>query len=115
MTAELMADQGQQAGDFANFIDSSVRVTVSFKVDAAANPLGSAAPNNGSNCQIPATVTMTNLDSGASDTQTKSTQYDGHYGWNSVIFSMPGSGRVAVSVSTNPTPDQLVINVPAPR
>ncbi|MFE3193094.1 hypothetical protein ACFXHA_29080 [Nocardia sp. NPDC059240] len=114
MTAEVMANQGQQAGDFANFIDSSVRVTVSFKVDAAANPLGSAAPNNGSNCRIPVTVTITNLDSGANDTETKNTEYDGHYGWNAAFFTLSGSGRVAVSVSTNPSPDQIVINVPAP-
>ncbi|MGW4249780.1 hypothetical protein [Nocardia sp. NPDC004722] len=114
MTAEVDASQGQQGGDFASFIDSSTRVTASFKVDAAANPFGSAAPN-GSNCRIPVTVTITNLDSGASNTETKNTEYDGHYGWNAAFFTLSGSGRVAVTVSTNPSPDQIVVNVPAPR
>ncbi|QIS20023.1 hypothetical protein [Nocardia terpenica] len=111
VTAELSANQGQQAREFADFIDSSARVTVNFTPDPS-NPLGSAGTAN--NCAIPATVTMRNLDTGASTTETRTTRYDGHYGWNAAFFTLNGSGRVAVQVSTNPNPSELTIDVPAP-
>ncbi|MFE9583184.1 hypothetical protein ACFYO1_42890 [Nocardia sp. NPDC006044] len=116
VNAEVSASQGQQAREFADFIDSSARVTVNFAPDAAGNPLGSlsAAPGGGNDCQVSTTVTMRNLDSGASITETKTTVHDGHYGWNAAFFTLPGSGRVAVQVSTNPSPSELVIDVPAP-
>ncbi|MFB7724505.1 MULTISPECIES: hypothetical protein [unclassified Nocardia] len=114
--AELSASQGQQAGEFADFIDSSARVSVNFTPDAANNPLGSlsASPAN-NDCQVTTTVTMRNIDTGATTTDTRTTQHDGHYGWNAASFSLPGSGRVSVTVSTNPTPGELTIEVPAPR
>ncbi|MFI7001980.1 hypothetical protein [Nocardia sp. NPDC050175] len=116
VTAEVSTSQGQQAREFADFIDSSARVTVNFKPDPVSSPFGSlsAAPGGRNDCAIPATVTMRNLDTGASMTDTRSTQYDGHYGWNAAFFSLDGSGRVAVQVSTNPTPSELTIDVPAP-
>ncbi|GAA5108641.1 hypothetical protein [Nocardia iowensis] len=116
VTAEVSASQGQQAREFADFIDSSARVTVNFAADAPSNPFGSlsAAPGGGNNCAISTTVTMRNLDTGASTTETRTTQYDGHYGWNAAFFSLDGSGRVAVEVSTNPNPSELIIDVPTP-
>ncbi|WP_069164156.1 hypothetical protein [Nocardia altamirensis] len=116
VTAEVSASQGQQAREFADFHDSSARVTVNFARDAASDPFGSlsAAPGGGNNCSIPVTVTMRNLGTGASKTETRSTQYDGHYGWNVAFFTLEGSGQVAVQVSTNPTPNELIIDVPAP-
>ncbi|WP_194818687.1 hypothetical protein [Nocardia sp. XZ_19_385] len=109
VNAEITANQGQQARDFANFIDSSTRVTVNFKPDP--NPLTSLSANS---CEVSTTVTMTNLDTGATLTETRTTQYDGHYGWHAAFFTLNGSGRVAVQVSTNPSPPELVIDVPAP-
>ncbi|WP_405487205.1 hypothetical protein [Nocardia sp. NBC_00511] len=115
VTAELNYSQGQQAAEFADFIDSSTRLTVNFTPDSTpANSL-SASVNPGGNCEVSATVTLQNLDSGATTTETKTTQYDGHYGWHAAFFTLDGSGRVAATVSTNPTPSQLVIDVPAPR
>ncbi|GAB2702239.1 hypothetical protein [Nocardia thraciensis] len=110
--AEVSASQGQQAGEFANFIDSSARVTVNFTPDPGPGSM-SAAP--GGNCEISTTVTMRNLDTGASKTETRSTEYDGHYGWHAAFFTLDGSGRVTVQVSTNPNPSELTIDVPAPR
>ncbi|WP_040815548.1 hypothetical protein [Nocardia concava] len=112
VTAEVSASQGQQAREFADFIDSSTRVTVNFTPDT--NPAGSLSASPGDACEISTTVTMRNLDTGVSNTETKSTQYDGHYGWHAAFFTLPGSGRVSVSVSTNPTPAELTITVPAP-
>ncbi|MFF2556880.1 hypothetical protein ACFVUS_38155 [Nocardia sp. NPDC058058] len=114
--AELSASQGQQAGEFADFIDSSSRVTINFTPDATNNPLGSlsASPAN-NDCQVTTTVTLRNLDTGASTTETRTTVHDGHYGWNAATVSLPGSGRVTAQVSTNPTPAELTIEVPAPR
>ncbi|MEV6279881.1 hypothetical protein [Nocardia sp. NPDC051832] len=108
VSAEVSASQGQQAREFANFIDSTARVTVNFAPDA--NPFGSLSAA----CQITTTVTMRNLDTGASLTETKTTQHDGHYGWNAAFFHLNGAGRVAVQVSTNPNPAELTIDVPAP-
>ncbi|WP_433664082.1 hypothetical protein ACQPW1_19330 [Nocardia sp. CA-128927] len=115
-TAEVSASQGQQAREFADFIDSSARVTVNFTPDTASNPLGSmsAAPGGANDCQISTTVTMRNVDTGASTTETRTTEHDGHYGWNAAFFTLAGSGRVVVTVSTNPTPSELTIDVPAP-
>ncbi|WP_280264857.1 hypothetical protein [Nocardia wallacei] len=113
VTAEVSASQGQQAGEFANFIDSSARVTVNFTPDP--NPLGSLSASPGGNCEISTTVTMRNLDTGANKTETRKTEYDGHYGWHAAFFTLEGSGRVAVQVSTNPNPSELIIEVPAPR
>ncbi|BCK56500.1 hypothetical protein [Nocardia wallacei] len=112
VTAEVSASRGQQAGEFANFIDSSARVTVNFTPDP--NPLGSLSGSPGGNCEISTTVTMRNLDTGANLTETRNTQYDGHYGWHAAFFTLDGSGRVAVQVSTNPNPAELIIDVPAP-
>ncbi|MEV6769318.1 hypothetical protein AB0N05_11915 [Nocardia sp. NPDC051030] len=113
---EVSASQGQQAREFADFIDSSARVQVNFVADAAGGPAGSlsASQGGGDNCSISATVTMRNLDTGVSMTETRATQHDGHYGWNAAFFTLPGSGRVAVQVSTNPSPTELTIDVPAP-
>ncbi|MEU8896172.1 hypothetical protein [Nocardia sp. NPDC048505] len=107
--AEVSASQGQQAREFADFIDSSARVMVNFQPDA--NPLSSLSAQS---CEIATTVTLRNLDTGASSTETRTTQYDGHYGWHAAFFTLPGSGRVAVTVSTNPNPAEVVIEVPAP-
>ncbi|MBB5916157.1 hypothetical protein BJY24_005069 [Nocardia transvalensis] len=112
VTAEVSASPGQQARENANFIDSSARVTVNFTPDA--NPLGSISGSPG-DCEISATVTMRNLDTGASTTDTRTTEYDGHYGWHAAFFTLDGAGRVAVQVSTNPTPAELTIEVPAPQ
>src|SRR6266568_179106 len=112
VTAEVSASRGQQARPFASFMDSSVRVTVSFTPDP--NPLGSISAAPGGNCEIPATVTMRNLNTGAHKTETRTTQYDGHYGWHAAFFTLAGSGRVAVRVSSNPNPSELIIDVPAP-
>ncbi|MFI5777303.1 hypothetical protein [Nocardia sp. NPDC051570] len=112
VTAEVSASQGQQAREFADFIDSSARVTVNFTPDT--NPLGSMSASPGGNCEIASTVTMRNLDTGASKTETRTTQYDGHYGWHAAFFTLDGSGRVSVQVSTNPNPCELIIDVPAP-
>ncbi|GAB4585538.1 hypothetical protein [Nocardia sp. IFM 10818] len=112
VTAELSASQGQQAREFANFIDSTARVSVNFTPDT--NPVGSMSATPGGNCEISTTVTMRNLDTGASKTETRTTQYDGHYGWHAAFFTLDGSGRVAVQVSTNPNPAELIIDVPAP-
>lgn len=115
VTAEVSASQGQQAREFADFIDSNARVTVNFTPDAADNPLGSlSASPGGDSCQVSTTVTLRNLDTGVSTTETRTTQHDGHYGWNAAFFTLPGSGRVAVQVSTNPNPAELTIDVPAP-
>ncbi|MBF6170333.1 hypothetical protein [Nocardia blacklockiae] len=111
VAAEVSSSQGQQAREFADFIDSSARVTVNFTPDP--NPLGSLSGSPGG-CEISATVTMRNLDTGVSSTDTRTTQYDGHYGWHAAFFTLAGSGRVAVQVSTNPTPAELIIDVPAP-
>ncbi|AYF72807.1 hypothetical protein D7D52_01775 [Nocardia yunnanensis] len=116
VSASASPQQGQQGGDHATFFDSSVQVQVSFKADAADNPLGSASSSPaGTDCSIPATVTATNLDTGVTATATQSTHYDGHYGWNATFFSFPGSGRVSIQVSTNPSPAELIVDVPAPR
>ncbi|MEU7140804.1 hypothetical protein ABZ942_15235 [Nocardia sp. NPDC046473] len=116
VSAEVSASQGQQAREFADFIDSTARVTVSFTPDASSSPFGSlsAAPAGPNNCAISTTVTMRNLNTGASMTDTRTTQYDSHYGWNSAFFTLDGSGPVAVQVSTNPAPAELTIDVPAP-
>ncbi|MFI6044443.1 hypothetical protein ACIA8C_22640 [Nocardia sp. NPDC051321] len=116
VSAEVSASQGQQAREFADFIDSMARVTVNFTPDATNNPFGSmsAAPGGTNNCAISTTVTMRNLNTGATVTDTRTTQYDGHYGWNAAFFTLDGSGPVAVQVSTNPTPSELTIDVPAP-
>ncbi|MEV0248541.1 hypothetical protein AB0H76_18220 [Nocardia sp. NPDC050712] len=109
VNAEVSASQGQQAREGADFIDSTARVTVNFRPDP--NPLGSISAQL---CEISATVTMRNLDTGATLTETRATQYDGHYGWHAAFFTLAGSGRVAVQVSTNPTPPEVAIDVPAP-
>lgn len=113
VTAEVAGNQGQRAGDHASFIDSSTRVTVNFTPDP--NPLGSISAGPGGNCEISTTVTIRNLNTGAHKTETRTTQYDGHYGWHAAVFTLNGSGRVAVEVSTNPHPAELTIDVPAPR
>ncbi|WP_067574633.1 hypothetical protein [Nocardia acidivorans] len=116
VTAEVSASQGQQAREFADFIDSNARVTVNFTPDTASNPLGSLSSSpTGDTCQVTTTVTMRNLDTGVSNTETRTTAHDGHYGWNAAFFTLPGSGRVAVQVSTNPTPAEVTIDVPAPH
>ncbi|MEC3918374.1 hypothetical protein [Nocardia sp. CDC160] len=114
VTAEIQASQGQQAREFANFIDSSTRVTVGFTPDSGPAPSGSTSPSNAADCEVTTTVTMRNLDTGASMTDTQTTQYDSHYGWHAAFFTLPGSGHVAVQVSTNPSPSELTIEVPAP-
>lgn len=117
VSASASPQQGQQGGDHATFFDSSVQVRVGFKADADSTPSGSAspAPTAGTGCSIPATVTVTNLDTGVTATDTQSTHYDSHYGWNAAWFHFPGSGRVSIQVSTNPTPTELIVDVPAPR
>ncbi|MFI1914912.1 hypothetical protein [Nocardia sp. NPDC020380] len=117
VSASASPQQGQQGGDHATFFDSSVQVQVNFKADAADNPLASmsGSPAAGTNCSISATVTATNLDTGVTATDTQSTRYDSHYGWNATFFTFPGSGRVSIQVSTNPSPAELVVDVPAPR
>ncbi|MGW3543401.1 hypothetical protein ACWDNI_23065 [Nocardia niigatensis] len=117
VSASASPQQGQQGSDHATFFDSSVQVQVSFKADAASDPLGSmsGSPAAGTNCSISATVTATNLDTGVTTTNTQATRYDSHYGWNATFFNFPGSGRVSIQVSTNPSPTELVVDVPAPR
>ncbi|MFC9894751.1 hypothetical protein ACFVMC_13765 [Nocardia sp. NPDC127579] len=107
--AEVSASRGQQAREFADFIDSAARVAVNFTPDP--NPLTSLSAQS---CEVSATVTLHNLDTGATRTETRTTQYDGHYGWHAAFFTLEGAGRVAVQVSTNPTPPEVVIDVPAP-
>ncbi|WP_405166384.1 hypothetical protein OG203_15595 [Nocardia sp. NBC_01499] len=114
VSAEVSYSQGQQAREFANFIDSSARVTVNFAPDAASNPFSSLSASMGNNCQISTTVTMRNLDTGVSNTETRTTEHDSHYGWNAAFFTLDGAGRVAVQVSTNPNPSELTIDVPPP-
>ncbi|MFE2997020.1 hypothetical protein ACFXG4_18640 [Nocardia sp. NPDC059246] len=105
--AQLSANQGQ-TGD--NFVDSSATVTVNFTPDT--NTLDSLLAAPGS-CEISTTVTMQNLDNGTSRTETKTTEYDSHYGWHAAFFTLEGSGQVSAQVSTNPSPSQLTIDVPA--
>ncbi|MRH92230.1 hypothetical protein GFY24_33165 [Nocardia sp. SYP-A9097] len=114
--AEVSASQGQQAGEFVDFIDSSSRVQVNFTPDTNANPLDSlsASPGAANDCQVTTTVTMRNIDTGVSTTDTRTTAHDGHYGWNAAFFTLAGAGRVTVQVSTNPTPAEVTIDVPAP-
>ncbi len=69
VTAEVSASRGQQARPSANFIASSARVTVNFTPDP--NPLGSISASPGGNCEIPVTVTMRNLNTGAHKTETR--------------------------------------------
>jgi len=118
VNASASPQQGQQGGDHATFFDSSVQVQVSFKADTANNPLGSLSAQSGpagTDCSISATVTATNLDTGVTETNTQSTHYDSHYGWNATFFNFRGSGRVSIQVSTNPSPAELIVDVPAPR
>ncbi|MFE3053453.1 hypothetical protein [Nocardia sp. NPDC059239] len=105
--AQLSANQGQ-TGD--NFVDSWATVTVNFTPDT--NTLDSLLAAPGS-CEISTTVTMQNLDNGTSRTETKTTEYDSHYGWHAAFFTLEGSGQVSAQVSTNPSPSQLTIDVPA--
>ncbi|MEU1210123.1 hypothetical protein [Nocardia sp. NPDC005825] len=113
VSAEVSADQGQQAGEFADFIDSKARVSVNFTPDT--DPITSLSAGPAGACEVSTTVTMRNLDTGVSNTETRTTRYDGHYGWHAAFFTLDGSGRVAVQVSTNPTPAELIVDVPAPR
>ncbi|MEU6579335.1 hypothetical protein [Nocardia sp. NPDC046763] len=34
--------------------------------------------------------------------------------WNAAFFTLEGSGQISAQVSTNPSPSQLTIDVPAP-
>ncbi|WP_157535298.1 hypothetical protein [Nocardia inohanensis] len=117
VSASASPQQGQQGGDHATFFDSSIQVQVNFKADTESNPFGSLSqsPATGTDCSISATVTATNLDSGVTETKTQATHYDSHYGWNATFFHFPGSGRVSIQVSTNPSPGELIVDVPAPR
>ncbi|WP_433563169.1 hypothetical protein ACQP1O_38165 [Nocardia sp. CA-151230] len=109
--AQLSANQGQTSDEPSTSVDSSATVMVNFTPDT--NTLDSLLASPGS-CEISTTVTMQNLDNGTSRTETKTTEYDSHYGWHAAFFTLEGSGQVSAQVSTNPSPSQLTIDVPAP-
>ncbi|GAB4587886.1 hypothetical protein Ntsu_57180 [Nocardia sp. IFM 10818] len=90
---------------------AQARMNVGFAPDYSVGPPHPLSLSAGTVCAVRSTVTMQDLQTGQSTTQTVEVPWSPVSGGVSKDVFMPASGPVVGIVSTNPVPDQLTIEV----
>ncbi|MVU76716.1 hypothetical protein GPX89_05580 [Nocardia sp. ET3-3] len=95
--------------DAASYTFSEITVWFDRDTSGGTNSSGSMLP-----CALSSTVTLHNLDTGATKTETLTVQPTG-FRAGGASMNLVGPGHIEATVSTNPDPATIVIFVPDPN